>query len=404
MQEAFKAIRVSERVWWVGAIDWAARSFHGYQTNRGTTYNAYLIVADRVALVDCVKATFVDEMMARIRSVPGVTKVDCLISNHSEPDHSGELPGVIEMLKPSQVLASSFGVKTLQRYHGSCAITAVKDGESVDLGGVEVRFAETRMVHWPDSMVSYVPQERLLISQDMFGMHLASHRRFADENEPHILNEEAARYYANILLPQSPAVAKALEKLAATGWTYEVIAPDHGPIWRRNASQIVERYASWVQQPRTNKAIVVYDTMWKSTDLMARAIGEGLAAGGAGVRLMPLGSSHRSDIATEVLDAGALLVGAPTLNNDMFPAMADVLTYLRGLKPKGLIGASFGSYGWSGEAARTIHALLEEMKVEMVAPPLRVQYAPAEAEVAACYQLGLLVAQKLRAKATATQP
>jgi len=366
---------------------------------RGTTYNAYLVLADKVTLVDTVKAPFKDEMLARIASIIEPAKIAYVVSNHSEPDHSSALPALIAELKPQKVFASSMGVKALeQHYHGACPAVAVKDGEKLGLGNLELVFAETRMCHWPESMVTYLPQEKALISQDVFGMHLAGHERFDDEVELHILDHEAAKYYANILMPFGSFVTKALDKLRALGWELDMILPDHGPIWRKHSRHIVEAYARWAGQPRANKAIVLYDTMWSSTDLMARALGEGLRAGGTAAKLMPLSGTHRSDVATELLDAGALVVGAPTLNNQIFPTLADVLIYILGLAPKGLVAATFGSYGWSGEAPKKLRAILEELKAEPVGEPLRVPYVPGDADLKRCYDLGLQVAARLKEK------
>lgn len=402
MKDVFKAVKITEKVYWVGAIDWAVRDFHGYQTSRGTTYNAYLILAEKVTLVDTVKAPFRDEMLARIGSLVDPARVEYLISNHAEPDHSGALPAAIAALKPQKVFASTLGVKALEaHYHGACPATPVKDGEKLSLGNLELVFAETRMCHWPESMVCYLPQEKLLFSQDAFGMHLASYERFDDELDPHLLDHEAARYYANILLPLSNFVAKAVEKLGAAGLQLDIIAPDHGPIWRKDPKRIVEAYARWARQPRVNKAVVLYDTMWSSTELMARAVGEGLAAGGAAAKLMPLSGTHRSDVATELLDAGALVVGAPTINNEMFPTLADVLTYFKGLAPRGLLGATFGSFGWSGEAPKKLRAVLEEMKVELVGEPVRALYVPTAADLKKCHDLGRQIAARLKERAAA---
>jgi len=402
MKDVFKAVKVTDKVYWVGAIDWAVRDFHGYLTSRGTTYNAYLVLADKVTLVDTVKAQFKDEMLARIASVIDPAKIEYVISNHAEPDHSGALGPLLQTIKPQKVFASTLGVKALdQHYHGACPAVAVKDGEKLSLGNLDLTVAETRMCHWPESMVCYLHQEKLLFSQDIFGMHLASYERFDDELDQRMLDEEAARYYANILLPLSNFVLKALEKLTAAAWPLNLIAPDHGPIWRKNVQRAINAYARWARQPRANKAVVLYDTMWSSTELMARAVGEGLAAGGSAAKLLPLSGSHRSDVATELLDAGALVVGAPTVNNEMFPAMADVLTYVRGLAPRGMLGASFGSYGWSGEAPKDIRAALEEMKAELVGEPVRVLYAPAGPDLKRCYDLGLQVAARLKEKTAA---
>ena len=399
MADTFRAVRISEHVYWVGAIDWAVRNFHGYLTSRGTTYNAFLIMGDRITLVDTVKRPFQDEMLARIASVVDPVRIEYIISNHAEMDHSGCLPQVIELAKPKSVYASKSGAKALEsHFHMARELVTVADGQQIELGGMHLSFAETKMCHWPDSMVTYVHEDKLLLSQDAFGMHLASYERFDDELDERLLEDEAARYYANILLPLSSFVEKALAKLGGLGAEFRIIAPDHGPIWRKDPGKIVQLYSRWAAQRRTNKAVVVYDTMWKSTDLMARAVGEGLAAGGARARLLPMSGTHRSDVAAEILDAGALVVGAPTLNNAMFPTVADVLNYIGGLRPKGLIGAAFGSYGWSGESPKDVREALEAMKVELVGEPLRVKYVPDGEELKRCYDLGLQVAARLKEK------
>ncbi|MHC5034568.1 MAG: FprA family A-type flavoprotein [Planctomycetota bacterium] len=398
MSEAFQAARVTDNVHWVGAIDWGVRNFHGYLTSRGTTYNAFLVVADRITLIDTVKAPFYGEMMARIESVVDPSEIDCIVSNHSEMDHSGSLPHAISAIQPEQVYASKMGAKALDaHFHTDGRIRAVEDGESVDVGGMKLTFVETRMCHWPDSMVSYLHEDELLFSQDGFGMHLASYERFADELDRDILDYESAKYFANILLPLCTPVEKALKKITDLGIALSIVAPDHGPIWRtgEDIERIIGDYARWVAQQPTQKAVVVYDTMWQSTDKMARAIGEGLAAGGAEVKLVPLGVAHRSDAVTELLDAGAIVVGSPTINNGIFPTVADAMTYIKGLKPQNLVGAAFGSYGWSGEAPKILGAMLGEMGVEPVADPLRVNYVPDDAALVECRRLGEAVAARL---------
>jgi len=257
---------------------------------------------------------------------------------------------------------------------------------------------ETRMLHWPDSMFTYLAEEEVLFSQDAFGMHLASSERFADEIDDDILGYEARKYFANILLPLSSFVTRLLGKVSQLGIKVSMVAPDHGPIWRKNIDRILQLYSRWAAQERTKKGIVVYDTMWQSTAMMARAIGEGLGSGGVGAKVMPLRSCHRSDVATEMLDAGALLVGSPTLNNNMFPTVSDVLTYLKGLKPRNLIGAAFGSYGWSGEAVKHINSVLAEMNVDLVGEGVKANYVPDERALSECFSLGALVAQKLNEK------
>ena len=314
-------------------------------------------------------------------------------------DHSGSLPRVIEQVKPEKVFASPMGVKALKaHFRPEMDITAVKDGESMNLGGVSLSFMETRMLHWPDSMITYVAEDRLLFSQDGFGMHLAAGRRFADEIPISVRDEENARYYANILLPYSPVVLKLLERVAASGLDIRVIAPDHGPILRTPADieHALGEYARWAAQAPTLKAVVVFDTMWGSTERMGRAAAEALIDEGVDVKVMPLKSNHRSDVATELLDAGALLVGTATLNNGMLPAVADVLTYVKGLKPRNLVGGAFGSFGWSGEGAKHVNEVLEQMAVELVREPLSVKYVPDGIALDACRSLGAGVAARLK--------
>jgi flavorubredoxin len=396
MNDIFKAVRITDRVWWVGAIDWNIRDFHGYMTKRGSTYNAYLILADKVTLVDTVRAPFRNEMMARIASVINPADIQYIVSNHSEMDHSGCLPEVIDAVKPEKVYTSVMGAKTLKEiFHGELPLIPVKDGDRLSLGNMNLSFFETRMLHWPDSMFSYLEDEQVLFSQDAFGMHLASSRRFDDEMDPAILRYEAATYFANILMPYAALITKLLTRVSAAGLTFKIIAPDHGPVWRKDIQGILDRYAEWAVQKPTRKAVVLYGTMWHSTEKMALAIAEGLLAGGIEVKLMSMDACHRSDVAYELLDAGALIVGSSTLNNTMLPGMADILTYLKGLKPKNLLGAAFGSYGWSGEAPRQIQEILSDLNVECLGDPIQARHVPDQGVLAQCCDLGRLLAEKL---------
>jgi len=393
----FSAIKVSEHVWWVGAVDWCLRDFHGYSTGRGSTYNAFLVMGDYPVLVDTVKAPFRDEMLARVASVVNPTDIKVIVSNHAEMDHSGALPQVVDIIKPDKVYASQMGVKNLHdQLHSGHEITPVKDGETLKLGGLSYTFLETRMLHWPDSMISYLAEDELVFSQDGFGMHLATSKLFADDNDPAVMRYEGRRYYANILLPYSPLILKLLERIKGLGISIKTIAPDHGPVWRQDLGTLLGWYAEWATQKPENRAVVVFDTMWQSTSLMARAIADAMVGDGIEVSLLPLHGSSRADVMTELLCAGALLVGSPTINNGMFPTVADVLTYARGLKPKNLIGAAFGSYGWSGEACAQVEEYFRQMGVEPAAPALKVRFVPDAAGLNQCREFGKAVAAKLR--------
>ncbi|HWQ07782.1 MAG TPA: nitroreductase family protein [Holophaga sp.] len=395
MGSPFKALKVTDDIYWVGAIDWSVREFHGYRIERGTTYNAYLIMGEKITLVDTVKAPFKHELLSRIQSVVDPSKIDIIVSNHAEMDHSGCLPEVVAQTRPEKVYASPKGVEALHLHFGDgLTLEPAKEGDRLQIspegapgGPLSIQFMQTPFLHWPDSMFSYVPERKALFCQDAFGMHLASSERFAEELPEDLLREEASRYYANILMPYSHFINKLLDKVEASGLEIEVALPDHGPMWRTRFPWIASWYRQWASLKPTAKAVVAYDTMWHSTESMAMAIAEGLIRGGARVKVMPLSGSHRSDLATEVLEAGALIVGSPTLNNQVYPTVADALCYLKGLKRKNLVGAAFGSYGWSGESLRQIEEHLAAMGVEL-AGSLKAHYVPGQETLDQCRDLG----------------
>lgn len=391
-----KPTKISDNVFWVGAIDWSLTEFHGYRTSHGTTYNAYLILADKITLIDTVKAQYKDEMLKRIAYLVSPDKIDFIISNHSELDHSGCLPDIIEIVQPRKVFASPTGCRTLnEHFHKGINAEPVEDGSTLNLGNMNLAFIETRMIHWPDSMFSYLVEDKLLFSQDGFGMHLASGERFADEIPLPLLENEAKKYFANILTPYADLIIKLLKKVEQLSVPIQIIAPDHGPVWRKDLDWIIGNYVKWSEQKATPKAVIVYDTMWGSTAKMASAIADGLIETGCLLKVMPLSSYHRTDIATEIIDAGALIVGSPTINNNVFPTIADILTYIKGLKPKNLIGTAFGSHGWSGEAVEQIMQILTSMKVEIASEPVKCRYVPDDEVLEKCRSTGNIIGQKL---------
>ncbi len=395
----FAAEQISDQVYWVGAVDWGLREFHGYQTGRGTTYNAFLIVDETVTLIDTVRAPFQDELLARIASIIDPARIDQIVSLHAEMDHSGCLPGVVEQVRPQRVYASRNGVKALAA-HGltpDCELIAVEDGGTLALGRTSLRFINTPMLHWPDSMFAYLTGANILFSQDGFGMHLASNERYADELEQGVVAYEAAKYFANILLPFATLVGRTVTRLESLELPVAMIAPDHGPLWRDGGAWILPKYRQWAAQEPTDKVVVCYHTMWGSTDRMAHAVVEGLRARGLRhIELMPLAQSHRSDVATHVLDAGALIIGTSTLNKQQLPLVADVLCYLTGLQPRNLVGAVFGSYGWSSGGTEQVAAAMQGMGVQLVDDPLRTIYVPDDATLTACEQLGEQVGAALQ--------
>lgn len=391
------AVEIKKNIYWVGAVDWSVRDFHGYATPAGSTYNAYLVVDKKSVLLDTVKKPFASELVRNIRQVIDPERIDYIVINHVEPDHASALPEIVEVVKPEKIICSSHGKKgLLAHFHREdWPYEVVKTGDEIGIGERTLRFVETRMVHWPDSMFTYIPEDRLLISQDGFGQHWATSERFDDEVDQSELLYQSARYYANILLPYSPVVQRLLAEVSAMGLEIDMIAPDHGIIWRSNPEKILAAWDEWSRQVTKNKALVVYDTMWHSTEMMARAVADGLQAEGVGVKVMDLAAFHRSDIITELVDSKAILLGSSTLNNNMLPRMADLLCYMNGLRPAPKLAAAFGSYGWGGEAVKLINAAFEEMKFEIVDPGLRVNYVPAEEDLAKCTELGKAMARRI---------
>ena len=394
-----KAVQISEKVYWVGAIDWNIRDFHGYSTKRGTTYNAYLVLGDKPTLIDTVKKEFYGEMMARIESVIDPKKIQIIISNHTEMDNSGALPQTVAAGEPEEVYVSEMGMKDITaHFHKDLKLKTVKTGDRIDVGGDTISFVEARMLHWPDSMFSYLEKENVLFTNDVFGMHYATSKLFDDENEERLWLYEAEKYYANIVLPYSDIVTRFLGQVQKMGLSPRLIAPDHGFIWRKDPSKIISLYAKWAAQKPNNKAVVLYDTMWGSTEKMAVSISDGLREGGTVVKQMSMHSCHRSDVVTELLDASALVIGSPVLNSQIFPSMADVLCYLKGLRKKGLVGAAFGSYGWNPSPIEELTKALESMNVEVVAPAIKSPFVPDEKILQSCFELGLKVSQAVKAK------
>lgn len=384
----FDAVPVSPNVWWVGARDWNVRNFHGYETGRGSTYNAFLVIDDKVTVIDAVKAPFMPEMLARIASVIDPGKVDYVISNHSEPDHSGGLPALIDAAKPEKVFASMAGTKTLGAYYGIKDITTVKTGDSISLGKGSIAFVDTKMLHWPDSMVSFYDRDNILFSQDAFGMHLALSPLWADECDESILDYEARKYFANILNLQSERIISLLDSLPGLNLDIKIIAPDHGPLWRQNLSWILDLYRDAAEQKPQKRAVIAYSTMWHATEKLANALAEGLRSAGIKVKVCDLDANDRSAVMTEVARSGIIAFGAPTMNNQVFPKMADVLNYVKGLRPRNKIGFAFGSYGWSGEGAKQISVELEAMGAEQPEALFQVKYMPSAEDVCKMVETG----------------
>ena len=376
------AIEISPKVWWVGGIDWNERLFHGYTTERGITYNAYLIMDEKVTLIDTCKATFSDELVQRISQVVDPAKIDVVITNHVEMDHSGSLP-VIHRIAPNATIYASAGAGVNEvRAHFGIEATPVKSGDTLCIGERTLTFVTTPMVHWPDNMVTYSDVDQILFSNDAFGQHFATTKRFDDENDLCEIFKQAKKYYANIVWPYGMQAHKALE--AVKGLDLKMIAPSHGCIWRSHIDEILEKYEAWTTYQTVEKAVVVFDSMWHSTESMAREICDAFIAEGVSAQLVDVKTTHISDIMLYMCDAKYVAVGSPTLNSNMLPTIASFLTYMRGLSPKNeqRIGLAFGSYGWAPLGPKQVYAELENAKFQLPVPVVAQQWIPSEENLA----------------------
>lgn len=375
------AIEVKKGVYWVGAIDWDIRNFHGYTTNRGATYNAFLIIDEKITLIDTVKNTFADELIARISSIIDPAKIDYIVSNHVEMDHSGALPEVMKVAPNATIVTSSpQGMKGLMAHYGEFNYMPVKPNETLNIGSRTLRFVPTPMVHWPDNMVTYCPEEKILFSNDSFGQHYASNGRFDDEEPFDIIMEEAQKYYANIVLPYSKQAATAVN--IVKDLDVEIIATSHGVIWRSHVKDIFEAYEKWTSLQSGENALIVYDSMWHSTEKIAKAIEKGFASKGVTTEVYDLKETHISDIMTRIIDAKYLAVGSPTLNNGYLPTVAGFLCYLKGLSAKNHLKAfAFGSYGWGGQSIGMVEQDLIACGYDICLDKIRIQYIPSKEQL-----------------------
>jgi anaerobic nitric oxide reductase flavorubredoxin len=391
---------LAENVYWVGVVDWSIRHFHGYElsTHRGTSYNSYIIRDEKTAIVDTVWSPFTEEFLANVREVVDPGKIDYIIANHSEPDHSGSLPALMKLCPNARLIVSKRGAESIPgHYHEKWNMKAVGTGDKVSLGKTELIFFEAPMLHWPDSMFTYVAGKKILMPNDAFGQHYATAFRFNDQVDEEELFEEAIKYYANILTPFSGIVPKKIDELLALNLPVEMIAPSHGVIWRKDPIQIVKSYRSWAAQIPARHAIILFDTMWHATRHMAEAIGDGLEAEGVPFKLYHMAVTDRNDVLTEVFKAKGIIIGSPTLNNGLLPTLTPVLEDLKGLKFKNKIGAAFGSYGWSGESTKIIEDHLAACKIPLAAEGVKAKWQPTAADLDACRALGRKMAAAIKA-------
>ena len=375
-----KAVEIAKNIYWVGAVDWSMRNFHGYETSRGTSYNAYLILDEKVTLIDTAKINFSEELLARISSVIDPAKIDVIVSSHVEPDHSGALREVAALAPNAEIITTNpNGVKGLTARYGSLNYKPVKAGDSISIGARTLQFVPTPMLHWPDSMVTYCPEDKILFSNDAFGEHFATSMRFDDENDLDTILFEAKKYYANILMPFGKQAQTALKALG--GLEINLIATGHGVIWRKNISKIVDCYKKWSSGEVEERAVVVFDSMWHSTEILAQTITEAFAQRGIPAAYYDIKATPSSDIVTDIFTSKYLAVGSPTINNQMMPTIAGFLCYLKGLRPLNHKGFAFGSYGWGGQSIALVEDELKAVGVEIILDKIKIANLPTKQQL-----------------------
>ncbi|PKN20346.1 MAG: MBL fold hydrolase [Deltaproteobacteria bacterium HGW-Deltaproteobacteria-6] len=376
---------ITPNVHWVGKIDWELRKFHGeeYSTHRGSSYNAYLVKDEKIALIDTVWRPFAKEFVDNLAKEMDLNKIDYVIANHAEMDHSGALPELMRRIPDKPVYCTANAVKSLRgHYHQNWNFQVVKTGDRLSLGGKELIFIEAPMLHWPDTMMEYLTGDAILFSNDAFGQHIASEHMFNDLVIPSELFEEATKYYANILTPFSPLVTKKINEVVALNLPLNAICPSHGVIWRVNPLQIAQKYLQWAADYRENQITIIYDTMWDGTRTLAENIAKGIKQEDdkVTVKLYNIARSDINDVVTEVFKSKAILLGSPTINKGILNAMAALLEMITGLKFKNKKAAAFGCYGWSGESVRLLSDHLVHAGFEVVGGGLKTMWQPGEEE------------------------
>jgi len=394
-------IKITDAVSWVGKIDWEIRTFHGeeYSTHRGSTFNSYLVRDEKTALIDTVWYPFAEEFVENLTKEIDLNTIDYIVANHSEPDHSGSLPALLEAIPDTPVYCTAPGAKFLKAlFHKGWNFQVVKTGDKITLGTKELMFIEAPMLHWPDNMFTYLTGDNILFSNDAFGHHFASEFMFNDLVDQAELYQECIKYYANILTPFSMLVDKKIKEVTELNVPVDMICPSHGVIWRSDPMQIVKKYSEWANDFQENQITIIYDTMWNGTRRMAEAITKGISHedGSVVVKLFNIAKSDKNDVITEVFKSKAVLVGSPTINRGILSAVAAILEEIRGLSFKNKKAAAFGCYGWSGESVKMISEKLKDGGFELLNEGLREKWDPSSQAVQNCFDFGKAAAAALK--------
>ncbi len=397
-----KPVELKKDIYWVGAIDWSVRDFHGYETPRGTSYNNYLIMDEEITLIDTVKYDFSDITIKQIKNIVDPARIKHIVINHIENDHVTSIDDIMALTPDATIHISARGKKGLDRFFDTSRwkFNIVKTGDTLKIGKHSLVFIETPMLHWPDSMVSFCPEANILFSQDAFGQHVASSARFDDEFDecvsPAVLDDAVIDYYANILMPFGKLILEKVGDLQKLGIQPEIIAPDHGVIWRKNPQRVLDSYVAMATSKADLRALIVYDTMWKSTEIMSNPIADGIRSEGVDCRVLKLRATPMNVVIKEFWKARGTLFGSPTLNNILYPSVAECLTHLRGLRPTNRLVGAFGSYGWGGGAVKEAYEVFAKMGLEPFEPGLQFVFKPSAEDEEKCYAFGQNFAKRLK--------
>ncbi|WP_312810651.1 anaerobic nitric oxide reductase flavorubredoxin [Sedimentibacter sp.] len=385
--------KITDTVSWIGKIDWELNRFHGdeYSTHKGSSYNSYLIRDEKTVLIDTVWKPFSKEFVANLKKEVDLNKIDYIIMNHNEVDHSGGLVDLMREIPDTPIYCTKNGAKIIKgHYHQDWNFVEVKTGDTLDIGKNKLVFVEARMLHWPDSMMTYMSGENILFSNDAFGQHYASELMYNDKVDQEELFNEAIKYYANILTPFSKFVVSKIEEVVALNIPISMICPSHGIIWRDNPLQIVNKYVEWAKSYKENQITIIYDTMWDGTRRMAEAIAEGIKSKDKDVtiKLFNCAKRDKNDIITEVFKSKMILIGSSTINNGILSSVASLLEMIKGLKFTDKKAAAFGSYGWSGESVKIVTEELKESKFEVISEGIKELWNPDEDAINRCKEFG----------------
>lgn len=385
--------KITDTVSWAGKIDWELKRFHGdeYSTHKGSSYNSYLIRDEKTVLIDTVWEPFSKEFVANLKKEIELNSIDYIVMNHSEVDHAGALLELMKEIPETPIYCTKNGAKIIKGlHHRDFNFVEVKTGDTLDIGKNKLVFVEARMLHWPDSMMTYMSGENILFSNDAFGQHYASEMMYNDMVDQDELYDEAIKYYANILTPFSKFVTSKIQELLSMNIPVNLICPSHGIIWRDEPLQIVNKYMEWAASYEENQVTIIYDTMWNGTRRMAEAIAEGMKLKDAKVvvKLYNCAKRDKNDIITEVFKSKIVLVGSSTINNGILFGTAGILEMIKGLKFTNKKAAAFGSYGWSGESVKIITEELKESKFDVVSEGIKELWNPDEEALQRCREFG----------------